>query len=207
LRGVSFPTSIGPPRRYGMPIGCLWWVSVRGLLRTSRRIFRLASESGACAADKVPKCSERWGGRSATFYQRSAVGVARFLRMTSDSSTSLVANAMRLRGFLRWESRTSADGRIGQCGVCPARGVTESQGHQSPRVATHGATVMVAAGVSLRAVQTIGGWSSPRMVERYAHVDDAELARAVRLTKQQTDAATQTATAASGTAGDSDTKS
>ena len=41
---------------------------------------------------------------------------------------------------------------------------------------------MVAQGVSLRAVQTIGGWSTLRMVERYAHVDDAELARAVRLT-------------------------
>src|SRR5262245_13822408 len=38
---------------------------------------------------------------------------------------------------------------------------------------------MVGAGVSLRAVQTIGGWSSLRMVERYAHVNDAELARAV----------------------------
>jgi integrase-like protein len=45
-----------------------------------------------------------------------------------------------------------------------------------------GATVMVANGVSLRAVQAIGGWSNLRMVERYAHVDDAELARTVRVT-------------------------
>ena len=52
-----------------------------------------------------------------------------------------------------------------------------------------GATVMVANGVSLRAVQTIGGWSSLRMVERYAHVDDAELARAVRVTHNHTEAA------------------
>jgi integrase len=42
-----------------------------------------------------------------------------------------------------------------------------------------GASVMVSNGVSLRAVQAIGGWSSLRMVERYAHVNDAELARAV----------------------------
>jgi site-specific recombinase XerD len=69
-----------------------------------------------------------------------------------------------------------------------------------------GATVMVAAGVSLRAVQTIGGWSSLRMVERYAHVDDAELARAVRITQQHTDAATHTVTAASATAGNTDPK-
>jgi site-specific recombinase XerD len=66
---------------------------------------------------------------------------------------------------------------------------------------------MVAAGVSLRAVQTIGGWSSLRMVERYAHVDDAELARAVRMTQQHTEAATQTITATTATAGNSDPKS
>lgn len=42
---------------------------------------------------------------------------------------------------------------------------------------------------SLRAVQTIGGWSSLRMVERYAHVDDAELARAVRVTRNHTEEA------------------
>ena len=60
-----------------------------------------------------------------------------------------------------------------------------------------GASVMVAHGVSLRAVQTIGGWSTLRMVERYAHVDDAELARAVRLTHAHTEAATKTVTAES----------
>jgi hypothetical protein len=49
---------------------------------------------------------------------------------------------------------------------------------------------MVAAGVSLRAVQTIGGWSTLRMVERYSHLDDAELQRAVRLTHNHTEAAT-----------------
>jgi site-specific recombinase XerD len=55
-----------------------------------------------------------------------------------------------------------------------------------------GATVMVRSGVSLRAVQTIGGWSSLRMVERYAHVTDEELQRAVRITHAHTEAATQT---------------
>ena len=48
---------------------------------------------------------------------------------------------------------------------------------------------MVANGVSLRAVQMIGGWTSLRMVERYAHLDDAELQRAVRLTHNHTEAA------------------
>jgi integrase len=57
-----------------------------------------------------------------------------------------------------------------------------------------GATVMVRQGVSLRAVQTIGGWSSLRMLERYAHVNDAELARAVEVTHAHTDAAIQAPT-------------
>lgn len=46
------------------------------------------------------------------------------------------------------------------------------------------ASVMVSNGVSLRAVQTIGGWSTLRMVERYAHVNDSELMRAVRTTRE-----------------------
>ena len=61
-------------------------------------------------------------------------------------------------------------------------------------MANHSATVMVANGVSLRAVQVIGGWSSLRMVERYAHVDDAELQRAVRITHTHADAATNAPT-------------
>jgi integrase len=63
-----------------------------------------------------------------------------------------------------------------------------------------GASVMVAHGVSLRAVQIIGGWTSLRMVERYSHLDDAELQRAVRLTHNHTEAAT-----AGGTQGDTAT--
>lgn len=40
---------------------------------------------------------------------------------------------------------------------------------------------MIRDGASLRAVQVIGGWTSLRMVERYAHVTDEELHRAVKL--------------------------
>jgi len=66
------------------------------------------------------------------------------------------------------------------------------------------ATVRVRNGVSLRALQAIGGSSKLRMVERYAHVDDAELARAVRITHAHTEAATKTTTAAKTTAEKSD---
>jgi hypothetical protein len=40
---------------------------------------------------------------------------------------------------------------------------------------------MVPAGISLRVVQDIGGWSTPRMLERYAHLTGAEMSRAVRV--------------------------
>jgi hypothetical protein len=39
---------------------------------------------------------------------------------------------------------------------------------------------MVAAGISLRVVQDIGGWSTLRMLERYTHPSGAEMSRAVR---------------------------
>ena len=69
-----------------------------------------------------------------------------------------------------------------------------------------GATVMIANGISLQAVQTIGGWSSLRMVERYAHVTDEELLRAVRLAHTHTEGATNGATAVETTAAESGSK-
>jgi integrase len=69
-----------------------------------------------------------------------------------------------------------------------------------------GATVMIANGVSLRAVQAIGGWSSLRMVERYAHVTDEELIRAVRVAHTHTEGATQGATAVENTAAENGSK-
>ena len=72
------------------------------------------------------------------------------------------------------------------------------------------ASVMAASGVSLRAVQVIGGWTSLRMVERYAHVDDAELARAVRITHTHAEtsiqADTKTGTAPKSATAGSDSK-
>lgn len=58
-----------------------------------------------------------------------------------------------------------------------------------------GASNMLRDGASLRAVQQIGGWTSLRMLERYAHVTDEELHRAVRLASTHT-AGTNTGTAA-----------
>ena len=49
-----------------------------------------------------------------------------------------------------------------------------------------GASNMLRDGVSPRAVQLIGGWTSLRMVERYCHVTDDELHKAVSLASQHT---------------------
>ena len=53
-----------------------------------------------------------------------------------------------------------------------------------------GASAMVAAGVSLRVVQEIGGWTSLRMLERYAHPTGDEMERAVRVLAETTGAKT-----------------
>ena len=58
-----------------------------------------------------------------------------------------------------------------------------------------GASAMVAAGISLRVVQDIGGWSTLRMIERYAHPSGAEMSRAVRVLTEYTSTGTKTGTA------------
>ena len=49
-----------------------------------------------------------------------------------------------------------------------------------------GASAMVSAGASLRVVPEIGGWTSLRMLERYAHPSGEEMQRAVRVLSDQT---------------------
>jgi site-specific recombinase XerD len=56
-----------------------------------------------------------------------------------------------------------------------------------------GASNMLRDGASPRAVQLIGGWTSLRMIERYCHVTDDELHKAVTLANQRM--GTQTGTA------------
>jgi integrase len=57
-----------------------------------------------------------------------------------------------------------------------------------------GASVMLAGGVSIRALQEIGGWTSLRMLERYTHPTDAEKRRAVEITSRLTRVGTKTGT-------------
>lgn len=60
---------------------------------------------------------------------------------------------------------------------------------------------MVAAGISLRVLQDIGGWSTLRMLERYAHPSGAAMSRAVRVLTAYT-TGTKTGTASKSGNGD-----
>jgi site-specific recombinase XerD len=42
-----------------------------------------------------------------------------------------------------------------------------------------GVTLMLEKGISARAIQFLAGWTSLRMLERYGHVRDSEVRRAV----------------------------
>jgi integrase len=121
-----------------------------------------------------------------------------------------ISVAMRAGLLARCHASGSVFG-VGKAGTPPRSGTVSwrfarlTTGLGVPGLSHHvlrhtGATVMVRNGVSLRAVQTIGGWSSLRMLERYAHVNDAELARAVHVTQAHTaaaiDAPTKTPTVA-----------
>ena len=53
----------------------------------------------------------------------------------------------------------------------------------------------------------IGGWTTLRQVERYAHVNNAELQRAVRITHEHTEAAKKGATPGTTPAGSAGEKS
>jgi integrase len=55
-----------------------------------------------------------------------------------------------------------------------------------------GTTMMLDAGISPRVVQYFGGWTTIRMVERYGHVRDAELRRAVSAMHELTNRALPT---------------
>jgi integrase len=47
-----------------------------------------------------------------------------------------------------------------------------------------GVTIMLDEGISPRAIQQLVGWTTLRMVERYGHVRDSELRRAVGATRE-----------------------
>ena len=69
-----------------------------------------------------------------------------------------------------------------------------------------GVTLMLEAGINPRVIQLLAGWTSLRMLERYGHVRDSEVRRAVMANADHLDrAATKTATDEKSAAGSSET--
>ena len=157
-------------------------------------LSRLTLESLLRLSEALALRREDIGATSATVVQ-SKSGRARQVPLTVTTRAALLARC-HASGFV---FGTGKDGRpptaaaisVAFARMASALGLVGVSHH----VLRHtGATVMVRSGVSLRAVQTIGGWSSLRMLERYAHVNDAELARAVDVARAHTDAAEQVPT-------------
>jgi len=146
-----------------------------------RLIARLTLESLLRLSEAVNLRREDIGPTFATIV-RSKTGRARRVPLTAELRADLLARCSQASGFVFGRGKIGTPPKPAAISVAFSR-LTAAPA--LPGVSHHtlphtGATVMVANGVSLRAVQTIGGWSSLRMVERYAHVDDAELARRSR---------------------------
>ncbi len=172
-------------------------------------IARVTLESLLRLSEVLALRREDIGPTFATVIQ-SKSGKARRVPVTPELRAALLARCHATSGYVFGLGKAGGPPTAAAVSVAFARlAASLNLVGVSHHVLRHtGATVMVSAGVSLRAVQTIGGWSSLRMVERYAHVDDAELARAVRITQQHhVEAVTQTVTGATATAGNVDPKS
>lgn len=155
-----------------------------------RLLARLTLESLLRLSEAVNLRREDIGPTFATIV-RSKTGRARRVPLTAELRADLVARCCKTSGFVFGLGKRGTPPHAAAISVAFSRlttalGLTGVSHHTLRHT---GATVMVANGVSLRAVQTIGGWSSLRMVERYAHVDDAELARAVRVTRSHAEEA------------------
>ena len=123
-------------------------------------------------------------------------GRIRRVPLTPELRADLVAHAHR-KGYIFGQARNGKPPRQEAVSVAFGRlmrsiGLDDVTHH----VLRHtGASAMVAAGISLRAVQDIGGWSTLRMLERYAHPSGAEMSRAVRVLTPYTATGTKTGTA------------
>jgi hypothetical protein len=123
-------------------------------------------------------------------------GKTRRVPLTPELRAELVAHAHR-KGYIFGQGREGKPPRQEAISVALGRlmrsiGLDDVTHH----VLRHtGASAMVAAGISLRVVQDIGGWSTLRMLERYAHPSGPEMSRAVRVLTEYTATGTKTGTA------------
>jgi integrase len=158
-------------------------------------IARTTLESPPRLSEVLNLRVEDLGPDYATIVQTKS-GKSRRVPLTSELKAELLKHAHR-GGYIFGQGKDGKPPHQGAVSVAFGRlmrqiglaGVTH-------HVLRHtGASAMVAAGISLRVVQDVGGWSRLRMLERYAHPSSAEMARAVRvLTAYTTGTKTGTAT-------------
>jgi integrase len=163
-----------------------------GAPRDLRLLARLTLESLPRLSEALNLRREDLGADSATIV-RGKGGKGRRVPLSPELQADLLERC-HASGYIFGRGKHGAPPRAAAVSVAFARlakrlGLAGISHHTFRHT---GATVMVAKGISLRAVQTIGGWTSLRMVERYAHVDDAELKRAVRITHNHTEQSTIT---------------
>jgi integrase len=183
------------------------WTFLDGAPADLRLIARVTLESLPRLSEVLNLRREDIGPTYATIV-RSKNGKSRRVPLTAELRADLLARC-HVSGYIFGVGKEGRPSKTAAVSVAFSRlirhlGLAGISHHTFRHT---GATVMVANGVSLRAVQTIGGWSSLRMVERYAHVDDAELARAVRITHNHAEAVTKTVTAAKSSSGKADSPS
>jgi integrase len=121
-------------------------------------------------------------GESHIVVVNSKGGVSRKMPLPTDLRTALLARC-HSSGWVFGRGESGAAPTAATVSVAFARWMKLLK---LPGVSHHvcrhtGASNMLRDGASLRAVQQIGGWTSLRMLERYCHVTDEELHRAVRL--------------------------
>ena len=107
----------------------------------------------------------------------------------------------------RGQRGRAAESRGGQCRVRTVGGRAEAAGRQSSHVSTYRRQRDGRPWRVLARGADDWRWTSLRMVERYAHLDDAELQRAVRLTHNHAEAPKQGGTKGDTATGTADAKS
>ena len=161
-----------------------------------RLIARATLESLFRVSEVLNLRAEDIGPSFATLIHNKS-GRMRRIPLTPTLRTDLIARTHRsgwVFGQDRYGGRPPKQGAvsIAFCRVMHGLGLHDASHHTLRHTGT---SAMVAAGVSLRVVQEIGGWTSLRMLERYAHPTGSELRQAVRTLSELT-TGTKTGTAA-----------
>ena len=151
-----------------------------------RLIARATLESLFRLSDVLGLRTEDIGSTFATLVY-SKGGRRRHVPLTAELRSDLLQRAHRsgwIFGEERYDGQPPKQSAV-TIAFCRLMHRLKVQGASHHTLRHTGASAMVAAGVSLRVVQEIGGWTSLRMLERYAHPTGEEMQRAERFSKNR----------------------